>query len=125
MSTSAQRRGLPRAKKAGSSLRPVYEGTPLLVGLDHQGAAALGVTLAQLRRAALRLAPVAERVWDSAPMYRVVELLLIVDPERGENLRAINGRHSDLDDRRVAQRDRDRERRRRAKRAKPVEGAST
>ena len=128
MPTSSQRRGVPRAKKAGSSLRPVHEGLPLLVALDQPGAAALGVTLAQLRRAALRLAPVAERVWDAAPLFRTVLLLDALDPERAASLRSVNGRHGNSDDRRAAERERDRERdrerRRRGKRAKPVEGAS-
>jgi hypothetical protein len=66
--------------------RPAWSG-PILVAADQAGAEGIGVRLAELRRVVRRLAPVARRSHDAAPLYRVVELLSVLDPMRAEAVR--------------------------------------
>jgi hypothetical protein len=66
--------------------QPSWSG-PILVAVDADGADALGVRLADLRRVARRVQPVAVRTSDGAKLRRVVELLSVLDPQRAEFVR--------------------------------------
>ena len=55
--------------------------------LDELAAREVRVELAAMRRAARRLASVATRSADGAPLFRVAELLAVLDPKRAEAVR--------------------------------------
>ena len=69
----------------------VFHDGPLLAALELDAASALRVDLAVLERAATQVEPVARRRPDGALLYRTVELLDHIDPERAEAIRAANG----------------------------------
>ena len=65
---------------------PDHQG-PILVGCDQGGADALGISLDALTAATERVRPVATRSHDHARLYRVVEVLAVLDPARSVAMR--------------------------------------